>query len=109
MPALRPRTIAGPLLAAGLLAAGQAAAGEAAERHAAWRGCLQRNFGLQATLTSRVLAADGALRACTAPEAAYFAALAASPLLDADDMGQARVALLARARGWLLGRRTSSL
>ena len=84
-----------------------AQASEVGERHAAWQGCLNRNFGIQSLLTSRTLAVDAALGACRDAERAYLAALSASPLLDADEAAEARPALLARARGWLLGRRAS--
>ncbi len=94
-------------LAVALLLGGAARAGETADRHAAWRGCLDRNFGLQAVLTSRVLAADAALRACRTAERAYLDALAASPLIDGDETEEARPALVARARLWLLGRRAA--
>lgn len=72
--------------------------------HAAWQGCLRRSFGLSATLSSPTLAADDALRACRGSEEAYLAALSVSPLVDGDDVARVRPALLARARGWLLGR-----
>ena len=94
--------------AAGLLAAAMPAqAGEAGTRYASWHGCLDRHFGLRAAIGSRPLAADAAIGACREPERAYLAALAASPLLDADDAGQARAALVARARARLLGRRAA--
>ncbi len=101
---MRHISLAGSLL---LCLAGTAAAGEAGQHYASWRGCLDRNFSLQAALTSRTLAADAALRICRETEIAYLAALSASPMLDADEADQARPALLARARGWLLGRRAS--
>lgn len=72
--------------------------------HEAWRGCLQRNFGMQAALTSRTLAADSALLACRDGEAAYLSALATSPLVDGDDVARVRPALIQRAKGWLLQR-----
>lgn len=84
-----------------------ARASEAGDRHAVWQGCLDRNFGVQAVLTSRVLAADAAVRACRDAEKAYLAALATSPLLDAEEATEARPALLARARNRLLGRRAA--
>jgi hypothetical protein len=90
-----------------LCLAGVAQAGDAGRHYASWRGCLDRNFALQATLSGRTLAADAALRICRETETAYLAALSASPLLDADEADQARPALVARARGWLLGRRAS--
>ncbi|VUF11338.1 hypothetical protein [Methylobacterium dankookense] len=86
---------------------GHAEAGEAGTRHAAWQGCLNSNFGIQSRLTGRMLAADAALRACREAEQAYLDALASSPLVDAEEAVQARPALVARARGWLLGRRAS--
>lgn len=86
-------------------AAAQAeAAGEVAARHSAWRGCLHRTFGVQSALTGRTLAADAALKHCHESESAYLTALAASPLVDGDDVARVRPALLQRARGWLLGR-----
>ncbi|GJD44961.1 hypothetical protein AFCDBAGC_2830 [Methylobacterium cerastii] len=105
-----------PLLAAGLAialatgllaAASPVKAGEAGTRYASWHGCLDRHFGLQATIGSRPLAADAAIGACREPERAYLSALAASPLLDADDAQQARAALVAQARARLLGRRAA--
>lgn len=80
------------------------AAGEVAARHSAWRGCLHRTFGLQSALTGRTIAADAALTSCRDSESAYLSALAASPLVDGDDVARVRPALLQRARGWLLGR-----
>lgn len=90
-----------------LVAITPAQASEAGMRYASWHGCLDRNFGVRAAIGSRPLAAEAALRACREAEGAYLDALAASPLLDADDLGQARSALVARARGRLLGRRAS--
>ncbi|WP_336485886.1 hypothetical protein [Methylobacterium nigriterrae] len=84
-----------------------AAAGEVADLHGAWRGCLHRSFGIQAALTSRLLAADMALRACREAEGAYLTALSASPLVDGDDVARVRPALVMRAKDWLLGRRPS--
>ncbi len=101
---IRHLCLAGSLV---LALAGAAQAGDAGRHYASWRGCLDRNFALQAALTSRTLAADAALRVCRETEAAYLAALAASPMLDAEEADQARPALMARARGWLLGRRAS--
>ncbi|TXN43254.1 hypothetical protein FV227_28145 [Methylobacterium sp. WL119] len=105
------RSIPKSLLAAGLLVALAAVlparAGEAGTRYASWHGCLDRHFGLRAAIGSRLLAADAAIGACRAPERAYLAALAASPLLDADDAEQARAALVARARARLLGQRAA--
>ncbi|NEU12983.1 hypothetical protein G3T14_12655 [Methylobacterium sp. BTF04] len=83
------------------------AEGAVAPLHAAWQGCLHRSFDLQAMLTSRTLAADTALRDCRERESAYLTALSSSPLVDGDDVARVRPALLARARGWLLGRGTS--
>ena len=99
--------LVGLMLAASAPCATRAWANEASERHQSWRGCLDRNFGLQATLTGRILAADSALRACREAEAAYLAALSASPLLDDDEVAEARPALVARTRVWLLGRRAA--
>ncbi|AWN34840.1 hypothetical protein [Methylobacterium radiodurans] len=101
---IRSLCLAGSLM---LCLAGAAEAGEAGRHYASWRGCLDRNFALQAALTSPSLAADAALRICRETETAYLAALAASPMVDADEADQARPALVARARGWLLGRRAS--
>lgn len=81
--------------------------GDVAALHAAWQGCLHRSFGLRATLAGPNLAADAALRACRGPEEAYLAALSVSPLVDDEDVARVRPALLARARGWLLGQRPS--
>ena len=90
-----------------ILAALPVQAGEAGTRYASWHGCLDHHFGLRAAIGSRLIAADAALGACREPERAYLAALAASPLLDADDAQQARAALVARARARLLGRRAA--
>ena len=73
-----------------------------ADRHGAWRACLHRNFALQAALSSRVIAADAALRTCRPSEQAYLAALSTSPLVDDEDVARVRPALLLRAKGWLL-------
>lgn len=93
-------------LAASLLGvpATPACAGEAADRHAAWQGCLSRSFTVQSAMTGRTLAADAALRQCRSAEAAYLAALSASPLLDPEDVARARPALLVRARNGLVAR-----
>ncbi|MFD0934463.1 hypothetical protein ACFQ12_04595, partial [Methylobacterium trifolii] len=74
------------ILGALLLGQAAASAGEAADRHALWRGCLDRNFGVQATPSGRTLAADAALRSCREAEAAYLTALSASPLLDGEEI-----------------------
>ena len=84
-----------------------AQASEARDQHAAWQGCLERNFGVQALLTSRTLAADAAFRACRETEQAYLAALGTSPLIDSEDAAEVRPALVARARSRLLGRRAA--
>ncbi|MEE7438554.1 hypothetical protein [Methylobacterium oryzae] len=97
-----------PLLAVVLVAAacGTArAASETEARHAAWRDCVSRNFRIQAALTDRDLAADAAFRACRTTEDAYLATLAASPLLDDEDVGRARPLLAGRMRAWLVGNR----
>ncbi|SEN70753.1 hypothetical protein SAMN02799625_01775 [Methylobacterium sp. UNC300MFChir4.1] len=97
-----------PLLAVVLVAAacGTArAASETEARHAAWRDCVSRNFRIQAALTDRDLAADAAFRACRTAEDAYLATLAASPLLDDEDIGRARPLLAGRMRAWLVGNR----
>jgi hypothetical protein len=108
---IRPLVLAGLALAGTLpgLAPVPAAAGGVADLHGAWRGCLHRSFGLQASLSGRMLAADAALRSCRGAEDAYLAALSASPLLDVEDVGRVRPALLMRAKDWLLGRRTSPI
>ena len=102
----RPWSLAAGLLVA-LVAVAPAGAGEAGTRYASWHGCLDRNFGLRAAIGSRPLAAEAAIGACREPERAYLAALAASPLLDADDAQKARAALIERARSRLLGRRAA--
>ncbi|MGU3419948.1 hypothetical protein [Methylobacterium sp. D54C] len=97
-----------PLLAVVFVAAacGTArAASETEARHAAWRDCVSRNFRIQAALTDRDLAADAAFRACRTAEDAYLATLAASPLLDDEDIGRARPLLAGRMRAWLVGNR----
>ena len=81
------------------------AASETEARHAAWRDCVSRNFRIQAALTDRDLAADAAFRACRTAEDAYLATLAASPLLDDEDVGRARPLLAGRMRAWLVGNR----
>ncbi len=76
-----------------MLSAPPASAGEVpgvADRHAAWRGCLHRNFALQAAVSSRVIAADEALRTCRPSEQAYLAALSTSPLVDDADVARVR-------------------
>jgi hypothetical protein len=73
-----------------------------ADRHGAWRACLHRNFVLQVALSSRVIAADQALRTCRPSEQAYLTALSDSPLVDGDDVARVRPDLLLRAKGWLL-------
>lgn len=78
-------------------------AGDAATAHSSWRSCLGRAYAEGASLTGRDLAADAALRACRGEEGAYLVALAASPLLDADDIAQARPDLVARERAALVG------
>ncbi|MGV7031234.1 hypothetical protein [Methylobacterium symbioticum] len=103
---IRSSAIAGSLALAFALG-GPVQASEAGARHATWQGCLNSNFGIQSRLTSRMLAADAALRACREAEQAYLDALATSPLVDAAEAAEARPALLARARGWLLGRRAA--
>lgn len=72
-------------------------------QHAAWKSCLHDSFALQAALSGRSVAADTALRDCRAAETTYLSALSASPLVDDEDVSRVRPALLARARGWLLG------
>ena len=87
------------------LLAGPALADSVGTQHAAWQACLHQAFSLQATLSSRVLAADQALRECRESEGAYLAALGSSPLVDDEDVARIRPTLLARARGELLGAR----
>lgn len=76
-------------------------AGDAASAHTTWSRCLDHAFVERAAVTGRDLAADAALRACRGEESAYLAALSASPLLDGDDIAQARPELVARARAAL--------
>ena len=90
------------LLSAILSAASANAAPGVADLHGAWRACLHRNFTLQVALSSRVIAADVALRTCRPSEQAYLTVLSASPLVDDDDVARVRPALLLRAKGWLL-------
>lgn len=96
-----------PLLAAlgfMIVAAGSARAETpVSAQHSAWKSCLHDSFALQAALSGRIVAADTALRDCREAESAYLAALSASPLVDDEDVSRVRPALLARARGWLLG------
>jgi hypothetical protein len=72
--------------------------------HASWRGCLHRNFDLQALVTSRTLAVESAVKSCRSSEAAYLAALSTSPLVDDEDVSRVRPALIQRAKGWLLSK-----
>ena len=97
-----PATAAPTLLVLLVASAAAQEASSVAERHIAWRACLNRNFVLEVALTSRVIAADAALRTCRPSEQAYLAALAASPLVDGDEGAQVRPALRQRARGGLL-------
>lgn len=80
---------------------GAAWAGDAAAAHQSWSDCLGRAYVAGAAYTGRDLAADAALRACRGAEGAYLAALSTSPLLDADDIAQARPQMVARARAAL--------
>jgi len=84
------------------LTAAPVLAGDAASAHSSWSHCLGRAYVEGAAFTGRDLAADAALRACRGEENAYLTALANSPLLDADDIAQARPDLVARARAALL-------
>ena len=105
---MTPYTASLPALVLALLLAGEAAeAGEAGTHYAAWQDCLNRNVRLQAALGSRVLAADAALSACRDAQAAYLAALSASPLVDDADVARVEVQLIARVKGRLLGRRAA--
>ncbi len=92
------------LIAASLvgLIPGGAMAGDAATAHHSWQACLGQAYVTGASYTGRDLAADAALRACRGEESAYLTALSASPLLDAEDIAQARPELVARARTQLL-------
>jgi len=81
---------------------GSVLAGDAAGAHQTWRECLGHAYLTGAAYTGRDLAADAAIRACRGEETAYLAALSTSPLLDEDDMAQARPQLIARARAQLL-------
>ena len=94
-----------PAVLACLLAlAAPAAADTAASPHyAAWQTCLTRAFTAEGPGASRAVAADAALTACRAREDAYLAALAASPLLDGEDVARARPALVTRVRARLMG------
>ncbi len=76
--------------------AGDAASAQLVEKLPRTRLCRGRG------LHGRDLAADAALRSCRGEENAYLAALSDSPLLDADDIAQARPDLVARARAALL-------
>ena len=76
---------------------------QASVQHAAWKNCLHDTFALQAALSGRSVAADSALRDCREAETAYLNALSASPFVDDEDVSRVRPALVARARGWLLG------
>ena len=106
MPRARPLSPA--LLLAFLLLLGAAgpvrAASETESRHAVWRDCLSRNFGIQAALTERDLAADAAFRACRSAEEAYLTALdrLAAPRRRRRRPGPAAAR---RARPGLAGRR----
>lgn len=90
------------LTAAAVLVPATARAGDAASAHMSWSRCLNHAFVERASVTGRDLAADAALRACRGEEGAYLTALSASPLLDGDDIAQARPELVARARAALL-------
>ncbi len=81
---------------------GGAVAGDAAAAHRTWQACLGQAYVTGAAYTGHDLAADSALQACQGEETAYLAALSTSPLLDAEDIAQARPELLARARTQLL-------
>ncbi len=91
-------------LAAVIALAAPAAADTAASPHyQAWQTCLTQAFTAEAPRASRSAAADAALDACRAREDAYLAALAASPLLDGEDVARARPALVTRVRARLMG------
>lgn len=103
MAALRSSTLTAILaVAAVVVTVNGAGAGEAASAHHSWRECLGNAYVSGVALTGRDLAADAALRACRGEETAYLTALSASPLLDGDDIAQARPELVARARAQLL-------
>ncbi|MCJ2015280.1 hypothetical protein [Methylobacterium sp. J-076] len=89
------------LTAAALLAPAAALAGDAAAAHSSWKSCLDHAYVSRAAVTGQDLAAAAALRACRGEETAYLSALSASPLLDGDDIAQARPELVARARAAL--------
>ncbi|MCJ2036789.1 hypothetical protein [Methylobacterium sp. J-068] len=102
---IRDRALPALCLLATLMSAPCASGAEqpgVADRHGTWRACLHRNFTLQVALSSRIIAADSALRTCRPSEQAYLTALSASPLVDGDDVARVRPALLLRAKGWLL-------
>lgn len=84
------------------LAPASARAGDAATAHQTWQDCLGHAYVTGVAYTGRDLAADAAFRSCRGEEAAYLTALSASPLLDGDDIAQARPELVARARTQLL-------
>ncbi|MFJ7440739.1 hypothetical protein ACIQW5_24150 [Methylorubrum thiocyanatum] len=77
-------------------------------RHAAWQTCLDEAFSEQIRTTSRSFAATKAVSVCQDREDAYLGALAASPLLDGEDVARIRPALVARARNRLMGARRFS-
>jgi hypothetical protein len=81
---------------------GGARAGDTAGAYRTWQDCLGHAYVTGIAYTGRDLAADGAIRACRGEESAYLTALSASPLLDGDDIAQARPDLIARARSQLL-------
>ncbi|GJD36338.1 hypothetical protein [Methylobacterium aerolatum] len=99
-PTLRAAIVAG---LAALSIPGTALASDAATTHRTWTDCLGRSYVTGIAYTGRDLAADAAFSACRGEENAYLAALSASPLLDGDDIAQARPELVARARHRLLG------
>ncbi|MCJ2052140.1 hypothetical protein [Methylobacterium sp. J-070] len=107
MPPARPVSPVLPLAALLLVCASCTARADdaAASRHQDWRSCLSRNFRIEAALSGPDRAADAAFKACRAPEDAYLAALAGSPLLDDEDVDRARPLLAGRIRAWLIGGR----
>ena len=102
MPVLRIHALLLSAMMALALAPVAAQAGDAASAHLSWSRCLDRAYGERAAVTGRDLAADAAIRACRVEESIYLTALSSSPLLDGDDIAQARPDLVARARAALL-------
>ena len=102
-PALPAAVILSSLVAFAAFATPAAADTAAGPHFAAWQSCLTEAFDAEGSRASRPVAADAALRACRTREDAYLAALAASPLLDGEDVARARPALITRVRDRLIG------